>query len=64
MYDAPNGGPRARGAGANVAVFELSAYNHADITNWAHTFYGSHFQPPLDDINVDGGPLAPNTSKC
>ena len=64
IYDAPNGGPRARGAGANVAVFELSAYNHADITNWAHTFYGSHFQPRLDDINVDGGPLAPNTSKC
>ncbi len=64
IYNAPNAGPRGQGAGANVAVFELSAYNHSDITNWAHTFYGSHYTPHLVDINVDGGPLAPNTSKC
>jgi len=37
IYNAPDAGPRAKGAGANVAVFELSAYNHSDITNWAHT---------------------------
>ena len=64
IYTAPNAGPRGKGAGANVAVFELSAYNHSDITNWAHTFYGSHYRPRLDDINVDGGPLAPNTKQC
>ena len=45
IYNAPNAGPRGKGAGANVAVFELSAYNHSDITNWAHTFYGSHYSP-------------------
>ncbi len=64
IYNAPNAGPRAKGAGANVAVFELSAYNHSDITTWAHTFYGSHYSPRLVDINVGGGPLAPNTSQC
>jgi subtilase family serine protease len=64
IYNAPNAGSRGKGAGANVAVFELSAYNHADISTWAHTFYGSHYTPRLRDINVDGGPLAPNTSQC
>jgi kumamolisin len=64
IYNAPNAGPRARGAGANVAVFELSAYNHSDIATWAHTFYGSRYHPRLVDINVDGGPLAPDTSQC
>jgi kumamolisin len=64
MYNAPGGGPSAKGAGANVAVFELSAYNHSDISTWAQTFYGSHYRPRLVDINVDGGPLAPNTSQC
>ena len=64
IYDAPNAGPRAKGAGATVALFEESAYNHSDITNWAHTFYGRHYSPRLVDINVDGGPLAPNTSQC
>jgi subtilase family serine protease len=64
IYNAPQAGPSARGAGANVAVFELSAYNPSDITTWAQTFYGSHYSPRLADINVDGGPLAPNTSQC
>jgi subtilase family serine protease len=64
IYNAPNAGSRAKGAGANVAVFELSAYNHSDITTWARTFYGSRYHPNLVDINVDGGPLAPNTSEC
>jgi subtilase family serine protease len=64
IYNAPNAGPRAKGAGAKVAVFELSAYNHSDIATWAHTFYGRHYTPRLVDINVDGGPLAPNTSQC
>jgi subtilase family serine protease len=64
IYNAPNAGARARGAGATVAVFELSAYNQSDITTWAHTFYGPRYQPRLVNINVDGGPLAPNTSQC
>jgi subtilase family serine protease len=64
LYNAPNAGPRGRGAGANVAVFELSAYNQSDITTWAHTFYGPRYQPRLVNINVDGGPLATNTSQC
>jgi subtilase family serine protease len=64
IYNAPNAGPRARGRGANVAVFELTAYNHSDITTWAQTFYGAHYHPRLVDINVDGGPLAPDTSLC
>jgi kumamolisin len=64
IYNAPNAGPSARGAGATVAVFELSAYNHQDINTWAQTFYGSRYHPRLVDINVDGGPLAPNTSLC
>ncbi|HXY45005.1 MAG TPA: S53 family peptidase [Acidimicrobiales bacterium] len=64
VYNAPDAGPRAKGAGGNVAVFELSAYNHSDITTWAQTFYRSHYYPRLVDINVDGGPLAPNTSQC
>jgi subtilase family serine protease len=64
MYNAPNAGPRGKGAGGTVAVFELSAYNHSDITHWAQTFYGGNYRPRLFDINVDGGPLAPNTSQC
>jgi subtilase family serine protease len=64
IYDAPYAGPRAKGAGANVAVFELSAYNQSDITTWARTFYGPRYRANLTNINVDGGPLAPNTSQC
>jgi subtilase family serine protease len=64
MYNAPNAGPAGKGAGANVAVFELSAYNQQDITHWAKTFYGPGYNPRLVNINVDGGPLAPNTSQC
>ena len=51
--------PRGKGAGVNIAVFELSAYQHSDIDTWAQTFYGSSFSPPLVDVNVDGGPLHP-----
>jgi subtilase family serine protease len=64
IYHAPNAGSSAKGAGAKVAVFELTAYNHSDITTWAKTFYGSRYNPRLVDINVDGGPLAPDTSQC
>ena len=64
IYNAPNAGASAKGAGATVAVFELSAYNRSDITTWAHTFYGAQYQPRLVNINVDGGPLARNTAQC
>ncbi len=59
IYGAPLLGPRGRGAGVNLAVFELSAYQHSDILKWAHHFYGSEYTPPLVDITVDGGPLNP-----
>jgi subtilase family serine protease len=59
IYSAPNVGPRGKGAGINLAVFEESAYQHSDIDNWAHAFYGPRYTPPLVDINVDGGPLNP-----
>ena len=64
IYNAPNAGPRGKGAGATVAVFELSAYNHADIAHWAQTFYGPGYRLRMTNVNVDGGPLAPNTSQC
>ena len=59
IYNAPNGGPRVKGAGVNIAVFELSAYQKSDIDTYAHTFFGPSFNPPLVDVNVDGGPLTP-----
>ena len=40
-------------------MFELSAYLHSDIATWAHQFYGPGYNPPLVDVNVDGGPLNP-----
>lgn len=59
IYDAPNLGPSAKGAGVNLAVFELSAYQQSDIQTWAQQFYGPHYTAPLVDITVDGGPLSP-----
>jgi subtilase family serine protease len=59
IYDAPNVGARGKGAGTTTAVFELSAYQQSDIDTWAHQFYGAGYNPPLKNINVDGGPLNP-----
>jgi subtilase family serine protease len=59
LYGAPNRGASSKGAGINLAVFELSAYQHSDIATWAHQFYGPGYTPPLADVNIDGGPLAP-----
>ncbi len=59
IYGAPHLGSRGKGAGVNIAVFELSAYQHSDIATWAHFFYGPDYTPPLLDITVDGGPLNP-----
>jgi subtilase family serine protease len=59
IYGAPNVGKRGKGAGVNLALFELSAYQHSDIATWTKTFYGNDFHAPLVDITVDGGPLNP-----
>ena len=60
IYGAPDAGPRGKGAGVTMAVFELSGYQPSDITTWAHTFYGSGYTAPLRNINVDGGPVSPS----
>ena len=59
LYGAPGGGAATQGAGVTVALFELSAYQRADIDTWTAHFYGPFFRAPLVDINVDGGPLNP-----
>ena len=57
LYDAPHVGAKGKGKGVTIAVFELSAYLSSDITHWAHFTYGNKFTPPLENVNVDGGPL-------
>jgi subtilase family serine protease len=59
IYQTPERGPSSKGAGVNMAVFELSAYQQSDIQHWAHQFYGAGYTAPLVDVTVDGGPLAP-----
>ncbi len=59
IYGAPNVGPRGKGKGVNIGLFELSAYQQSDIQTYAHNFFGPSFNAPLVDVNVDGGPLAP-----
>ncbi len=62
LYDATNVyklGRRGQGAGATLAVFELSGYTPADITTYEHQFFGAAENVPLVDINVDGGPITP-----
>ncbi|MGA7173605.1 MAG: S53 family peptidase [Candidatus Dormiibacterota bacterium] len=61
IYNAPRAGSSAQGAGATLAVFELSGYTESDITTWAQQFYGRYYHPRLVNIPVDGGPL---TSAC
>jgi kumamolisin len=60
IYNAPDAGASAKGTGETLAVFELSAYLKSDITTWAHAVYGAGFTPPLENVNVDGGPLSPH----
>ena len=59
IYGAPHVGARGQGKGVNIGVFELSAYQHSDITTFAQQFFGPAYTPPLVDVNVDGGPLNP-----
>jgi kumamolisin len=58
IYGAPNLGPLGKGAGVNLAVFELSAYLQSDIVTWAQYFYGPSYTPPIVNVDVDGGPLS------
>jgi kumamolisin len=50
-------GARGQGKGTVSAVFELSGYTQHDITVFGHTLLGTHYTPPLRNINVDGGPV-------
>src|SRR5579862_8701431 len=59
MYEAPPASARTEGKGINFAVFELSWYQRSDIDTWAQHYYGTSYTPPLTDVVVDGGPLAP-----
>jgi subtilase family serine protease len=59
IYDAPHVGPRGQGAGVNIAVFELSAYQASDVNAYTTQFYGPNYHAPLVNVNVDGGPLNP-----
>jgi subtilase family serine protease len=59
IYNAPNVGASGKGQGVTAGLFELSAYQASDIATWAHQFYGPSYTPPLTNVNVDGGPLAP-----
>lgn len=52
-------GNRGKGAGATLAVFELSGYTPADIATFEHQFFGPSENVQLVDVNVDGGPLTP-----
>jgi kumamolisin len=59
LYDAPGGNARTKGAGETAAVFELSAYQSSDIATWTSQFYGPHYNAPLQNVLVDGGPVTP-----
>ncbi len=52
-------GNRGKGAGANLAVFELSGYTPADVVTYEHQFFGPSENIPIVNINVDGGPVNP-----
>jgi len=60
IYGAPStGGARTKGQGVTLGVFELSAYLPSDIRTYTSQFFGAGYNPPLSDVNVDGGPLHP-----
>jgi subtilase family serine protease len=59
IYGAPSAGARAKGQGATLGLFELSAYQPSDIRAYTTTFFGPGYNPPLIDVNVDGGPITP-----
>jgi subtilase family serine protease len=66
-YGAPHAGPRGKGAGVTLGLFELSAYRRSDITTWARHYYGPRYRTHLVDISVDGGsvhPRCPAGDRC
>jgi subtilase family serine protease len=61
IYGAPSAGAQGKGKGVTLGLFELSAYQPSDIRAYTTTFFGPGYNPPLVDVNVDGGPITP---KC
>jgi subtilase family serine protease len=59
IYSAPHVGARGKGQGVTLGLFELSAYQPSDIRVYTTEFFGPTYDPPLTDINVDGGPVHP-----
>jgi subtilase family serine protease len=59
IYGAPSVGARGKGQGVTLGLFELGAYQRSDIRTYTSTFLGPTYNPPLTDINVDGGPVHP-----
>ncbi len=62
IYDAHTiylAGARGMGGGRTLGLFELSGYTPSDITTYEHTFFGPNENVPLVNVNVDGGPIAP-----
>jgi subtilase family serine protease len=67
IYSAPHVGPRGKGAGVNIAVFELAAYQQSDINTWTQQFYGPTYHAPLVNVDIDGGsvsPICPAGDEC
>jgi kumamolisin len=52
-------GNQGQGNGETLAVFELSGYTATDITTYEQRFFGSSVNVPIQDVNVDGGPVNP-----
>jgi subtilase family serine protease len=59
IYGAPSVGARGKGQGVTMGLFELGAYQRSDIQTYTSRFFGPTYNPPLTDVNVDGGPLHP-----
>jgi kumamolisin len=62
IYDADTvaaTGNAGKGAGAKLAVFELSGYTASDVTAYEHQFFGNAENVNIVDVNVDGGPVSP-----
>ena len=59
IYNAPNAGPGGKGEGVTIGLVEFATYQQSDDATWAHTFYGSGYTAPLENVNVDGGSLNP-----
>jgi kumamolisin len=52
-------GSQGQGRGRTLAVFELSGYTPEDIKIYEQEFFGRSEDVPLQEIDVDGGPVHP-----